>query len=534
MNIGFFLGYGPQVKLGNQGLGRYIGGLIKGFVARESSVFLVAPSWLRESIESLFREFAIPADKVTIYTPKHDPIVWRMYKWLVLGKKHKSINLSGILAKYYRKAALSFTRMSTQNLAAYLPLFFLIFLFCLLLSPLLLVIGGVLIGTKKALGAIRGKTDHLKEKDTINSQNDSLYLEVFDVLNDAVIDMLIKKINKSNDCDIWYVPSLFWPQVNKIKHPVVINAPDLVSAIYAAEFSMILNSLEATQKVKKTIEGGKYFITYSEYIRKTTLLTDYGKKPQNVIAIRHVNNSSKQYINVNNQRNELLGTKREYDVELSHAILNKMKCNSCPSYYAEHMNFNDLHYIFYASQIRPHKNMITLLKAFEYLLREKHIQIKLILTGTVLPETDDSVNEYIYEHHLEKEVLAFSGVSATTLSALYRCADLVVNPSMYEGGFTFTFGEGMSVGTPSLMANMPFEMEILEPAGLEDCTFNPTDWMELAKKIEYWLPRRKELYEKELPLYKELEKRTPEVVAGEYEEALRTFAKMEQEERSVE
>lgn len=98
-----------------------------------------------------------------------------------------------------------------------------------------------------------------------------------------------------------------------------------------------------------------------------------------------------------------------------------------------------------------------------------------------------------------------------------------MNPSLYEGGFPFTLGEGMSVGTPSLMARSPFDIDVLEGSNLLDITFDPYDWKDLADKIEYWLPRRDELYDKQLAFYKEMEKRTPDVVARDYLEKFEYF-----------
>ena len=58
--------------------------------------------------------------------------------------------------------------------------------------------------------------------------------------------------------------------------------------------------------------------------------------------------------------------------------------------------------------------------------------------------------------------------------------------------------------------------------------FDPYNWRDMADKIEYWLPKTEELYQKELPLYKELEKRTPDVVAAEYVEAFKRFITLDQ------
>lgn len=522
MNVGIFLGYGPQVIFRNEGLGRYLGGLIKGFSEANVSTTIVAPAWMKDNLYDFFHEIKIDESYIKIVTTKSEPVVWKLYKWLVINNKKKRFKIFAILKKYFGHAVIEFTKSSTRNFYAYLPIYMILLILGVFAAIPFGVIGGLGLLINKLFEKITKRTGKLT-KEKLNEDRDALFIDVFYAMTEIVIEQLVDIVNKDKICDVWYVPSLFWPQVKNIKKPTIINAPDLVSAVYPLEFSDVLGATKPTAEVKRTVEDGRYFITYCEFIRQTLLMRDYGKDPANVIAIPHVNNSSSPFININVSRARELNDTRRLDIELSRKLLNKMISRSCPYYYAERINFDNVHYIFYASQIRPHKNMVTLLKAYEYLLRERNIPIKLVLTGWVVPLSDSPTSKYVYDHNLEKDVLAFSGVSATTLAALYKCADLVVNPSMYEGGFAFTFGEGMSVGTPSLIANTPFEMDVLGPAGLEDITFDPTSWEDLAKKIEYWLPKKEELYSKELPLYNELAKRTPDVVAREYIETFKYF-----------
>lgn len=520
MRVGFFLGYGPQARYGTEGLGRYLGGLIKGFTSEGIPVTLAAPIWSKKSLEELFIELDIPIDAVNfVFNAKGEPFVWRVYKWLVLKERKRRSGMLALLTKVLGDVVIIFTRTSTINFGKYLPLYILMFIFSLIMFIPAVILLGIYYLLNKVLNVARGKTSHLK-KGSIKEDEDSNFLEVFHVMTNVVVEQLVEVANKKDCCDIWYVPSSFWPQVNDLKKTVVINVPDVVTSVYAGEFANVVGSHKNTSEVKKTIEGGKYFITYSEYIRKSVVIGDFGKRADCVVAVPHVNNSSKPFIATNNERAKDLNTPAEFDAELSQKMLRKMICKSCPPYYAKRMNFEDVHYLFYASQVRPHKNIITLLKAYEYLLRERNINVKLFLTGVVNPNEYSEVTAYIYEHGLEHDVLSFSGVPASTLAALYKCADLVVNPSLYEGGFPFTLGEGMSVGTPSVMARSPFVIETLEVAGLHDATFDPYNWEDLAARIEYWLPRRQELYDLELPFYQEQEKRTPDVVARDY---LKTF-----------
>lgn len=103
-------------------------------------------------------------------------------------------------------------------------------------------------------------------------------------------------------------------------------------------------------------------------------------------------------------------------------------------------SFKDVDYLFYPSQVRGNKNILNLVKAYEHILRERNIPLKLILTCNL--NNDKELLNYIEQKRLQYDVLSFNSVTAQQLAALYMCARLVVNPTLYEGGFPFTFGEG--------------------------------------------------------------------------------------------
>ena len=129
---------------------------------------------------------------------------------------------------------------------------------------------------------------------------------------------------------------------------------------------------------------------------------------------------------------------------------------------------------------------------------------------------------------MQVDVIALHGVDVQGLAALYRCAELVVNPTLYEGGFPFTFAEGMSVGTPSVMSDIPQVRDVIEPYGLEDeMLFDPNDVQAIADKIEYGLMHKAELYQKELPVFNAMACRTENVVAQEYLESFQTIINTE-------
>ena len=159
-----------------------------------------------------------------------------------------------------------------------------------------------------------------------------------------------------------------------------------------------------------------------------------------------------------------------------------------------------------------------LIKVYERLLRERKISVKLILTCDINQEPE--LKQYIYAKRLQYDVLFFKSVSSQQLAALYMCAQLVVTPTLYEGGFPFTFGEGMSVGTPSIMSNIPQVIEVLEEYDFiqkaQKWLFNVYDDQDLEKKLYFALEHFEELKENQQELYDLLNRRTWKDVGKEY------------------
>jgi glycosyltransferase involved in cell wall biosynthesis len=178
-----------------------------------------------------------------------------------------------------------------------------------------------------------------------------------------------------------------------------------------------------------------------------------------------------------------------------------------------------IRFIFYASQFRPNKNVISLLRAYEYLLRSRYISCRLILTGR--PEVLPEIEAFIAERRLGRDIICLYGLTMQELAASYALADLAVNPSLSEGGFPFTFTEALSVGTPVVMARIPVTEEIVvDPELAETMLFDPYDWRDMADRIEYGLSNRQALLNMQMPLYQNLATRTWRTVVDEYIDVL--------------
>ena len=537
MNIGIFIAYEGIPDFRKEGLGRYLAYLTKGFLASENHVTIACPEWLIKPIGLLFEDNGIDIDKINLLTIDQ-PSIMRFFLRVKIEKKKK---LRGNFAKMLGRGAFELTTkfLSITNTVAFVLISALFVVLFVVFFPLLFVfriISSLFFRTKNLLvsttvktksifsfNALRGIVNHLAFKFT-SVQKDYTEFMMRKIINNNIY-ALIKRINHNKCVDVWYSPFIPHPGFNQIRGTRVVNVPDLVTAVFPMGFSDKA-MLAQTEKVRNTITVNKYFITYSEFVKDTTLVKDFNKPPDSVKAIKHAVNDLSKYFDIH-ANVQHMGFPQEINQNFARTRLNELIYRSLiPNIdnmhaYLSNFNFKDVRYIFYASQIRPHKNVINLLKAYEYILRRQYRQVKLFLTGNYMVDPD--VTDYILKNRLEYDVLSFSDVSSSMLASLYAAAELVVNPTLYEGGFPFTFGEGMSVGVPSVMSRIPQTMEVMQGYGCDEFLFDPYNWKDMADTIIFALDNKDYAYQTQKPLFDDMMTRTWDTVAQEYVDAFWDF-----------
>lgn len=167
---------------------------------------------------------------------------------------------------------------------------------------------------------------------------------------------------------------------------------------------------------------------------------------------------------------------------------------SVPSHINEVKPLTNKKYIVAINLQFTHKNIITLIKAFEIVKDE--IEHDLVLIGKV-PNRVSFLKEYVKNQKLGDRVI-FTGflVDNVKYSVLEK-ADLYVNPSLFEG-FGLTAVEAMLLKVPTLMADLPINREVTK--GLCQYYEPVEDERALAEKIVYCLNLKRN--EMELSDYK--------------------------------
>jgi glycosyltransferase involved in cell wall biosynthesis len=135
-------------------------------------------------------------------------------------------------------------------------------------------------------------------------------------------------------------------------------------------------------------------------------------------------------------------------------------------------------FLLYVGTIEPRKNLLTLIRAYDELLRATPHRPQLALCGG-RGWLCDEVFKLVEELKLQDQ-LRFTGyVEDADLPALYSAAEAFVYPSFYEG-FGLPPLEAMACGSPVITSNVSSLPEVVGEAGL---THDPNDHRELTQMM---------------------------------------------------
>jgi len=126
-------------------------------------------------------------------------------------------------------------------------------------------------------------------------------------------------------------------------------------------------------------------------------------------------------------------------------------------------------YILYVGNIKPHKNLKTLLEAFE-IAKKKAGDMHLTVVGK------DFMPKLTGPYRGNKQIRFINEVSHSTLWKIYRKAKMLVMPSLYEG-FGLPPVEAMACGVPVACSNTGSLPEVVGDAAM---LFEPMDSTALA------------------------------------------------------
>ena len=525
---GIFLAYAPTINLQHQGLGRYLAYFLKAAAKRDDARFVVAcPSWMQGDLMELCEAEGVASSAFDIISLPGSPLLLRLYAWyLRYTERSRRTRRFAVWKEAFRarltqhRTAIERRIATSRSILGLLPLFlYLVLLGCLLLpfALILLVLGAVLraclrLGRRLAgwLGVARVR-ERLRSM-TIQPKDEALTLRLYRFMEQHETEMLVDRINRLSHVDAWYSPTAFWPSFNGIKAPHVMCVPDVVLREFPVGFSRVGGDrfLGNFELVERAIRGGTSFVTYSNSVKWDTLVDGYNVHSDQIDVVPHATNDLSALVQVTGFADDEATSRRYAEALFSTALQKATNID-----YAGSFANRSIKFLFYPSQFRPSKNVLSLLRAYAHLLKERYCGHKLILTGH--PRDMPEIGKFIADNNLANDVLCLHGLTASELAACYKLADLAVNPSLSEGGCPFTFCEALSVGTPVVMARIAVTEEVITDPDLQSLMlFDPYVWQEMADRIAWALQNRDGLLSAQMKAFQSISERTWDDVVADY------------------
>ncbi|WP_281224925.1 glycosyltransferase family 4 protein [Flavobacterium aquiphilum] len=132
-------------------------------------------------------------------------------------------------------------------------------------------------------------------------------------------------------------------------------------------------------------------------------------------------------------------------------------------------------FILYFGNIRKHKNVDRLIKAYSLLSDEIRNEVSLVIT-----QGNDGLRELVKELDLEHQIYFTTFIDEEDIPSIYKLASIMVFISLYEG-FGLPIIEAMAAGTPVITSNISSMPEI---AGMAAILVNPLQLEEIAEAMK--------------------------------------------------
>lgn len=135
-------------------------------------------------------------------------------------------------------------------------------------------------------------------------------------------------------------------------------------------------------------------------------------------------------------------------------------------------------YLLHVGARRPHKNVVTLIRALARLPEE----IRLVLVGSVDERMPDPVPATAAALGVEHRIEHLPQVSDADLAALYRGAHVFVFPSLVEG-YGLPLLEAMAAGAPVVASDIPVFREVAGEAAELVAAEDPEAWADAVTRL---------------------------------------------------
>ncbi len=246
-------------------------------------------------------------------------------------------------------------------------------------------------------------------------------------------------------CDVFWCPHFNVP-LFRVKAKKIISTIYDVNHLAGFNKSSFLKELYAKILYKSAIKKSDTIITISEF-SKSEIIKHTGVAPSKIQLI---------YCGVNQ---ESFSNQLE---ELENLVLPKK-------------------YILYVGNVKPHKNLISLLKSYSILTKEFKNEYKVVIVGKKegFITKENQILDFIYKNDLKENIFFTGYIKDNQIPTVYKNASLFVFPSLYEG-FGLPILEAMCCNIPVISSDAA---SLKEVGGNAVEYFSPLDYNQLASTI---------------------------------------------------
>ena len=280
----------------------------------------------------------------------------------------------------------------------------------------------------------------------------------------------IKLFDWSKNVEIIEFNAAIYSIKEQIQYPFVVPKCDI---LWCPHFNVPIFSVKAN-KIVTTIHD-VYHLSINASI-------SYIKKNYAKVLFQNAVRKSKMIFTVSEfSKSEIL--------KYTNANSEKLKivyCGVDKSFFRNTKFSSDLklpqNYILYVGNIKPHKNLIVLLKAYVSLPEEFKSKYQLVFVGKkegFLTE-DNQIQDFIISNNLQKHITFTGYIEDSEIPKIYHEARLFVFPSLYEG-FGLPILEALASQTKVVSSNAA---SLPEVGGEAVLYFDPNNYLELAEIIK--------------------------------------------------
>jgi glycosyltransferase involved in cell wall biosynthesis len=319
--------------------------------------------------------------------------------------------------------------------------------------------------------------------------------------------------------DIWFNPDPFWTALQYVPGPKLSWFNDFIFCDYPSSYAAT-DVHDLLVKSKYAAVYIDHFVCVSDYVMRKHAV-GYCELPSeklSMIANPPIDHEGMLDISICQFKSDRLLAQKFIHSSLK-KTLPRWQGQLERSLFLHHVvnyPFASNDFIFVSTANLPHRNLITVARALNLLVRTEFFSISVFTTAIMNMMGDSDLELYLKTECLFGDYLSVGKLADLERAVLYILASVTIHPSPFEGTFPLPFAESVSVGTPCII---PFRQAYAHfiPKRYWSCVFYEDSPQALATRIRDIMANRADIAAEQLELLNFLRQATWDSVAAQYQ-----------------